>query len=75
MLFSDTVFTGGSFVVHPMNAQNQITVPLKYNKNQEEKIDIKVLLGEALNAPYFLVHEFSGFMMSKFAFFAAMEST
>ena len=56
ILFSDTVFTGGSFVVHPSQSTSTLKVPISYNKNQEEKIDIRILLGVGMNASHFLVH-------------------
>ena len=69
ILFSDTVFKGGSFVVHPTQSSSQVTIPIKHAKNSEEKIEIKILLGVGMNAPYFLVHEIKDFQLKRFSFF------
>ena len=56
ILFSDTMFKGGSFAVHPSQASSQIVVPLSQPKNTVDTLNIKILLGASMNAPYFLIH-------------------
>lgn len=58
IMFSDTLFKGGSFAVHPAESSNTITVPLSSVKNvAEAKIDLKILIGAGINAPFFVCHQ------------------
>lgn len=54
--YSDTIFTGGSFVVHPAESTTTCTVPLTHSKNSSEFIDIRILVGAGTNAPFFICH-------------------
>ena len=55
MLFSDSFFEGGSMVVHPKASENSLSVPLLKQKNTDEKIEMKILVGQAHNSPFFYV--------------------
>ena len=61
ILFSDTLFEGGSFAVHPSESVNQVKVPLTHKKNSAEPIDIRVLIGNGINAPFFTCHQVPSF--------------
>lgn len=61
ILYSDTLFSGGSFVVHPPESTNSINVPLTNAKNTAEKVDIRVLIGAGINAPFFVCHQVPSF--------------
>ena len=56
ILYSDTLFEGGSFVVHPSESTNQVKAPLTHAKNAPEAVDIRVLIGAGINAPFFACH-------------------
>ena len=75
-MFSDALFKGGSFAVHPAESSNAVTVPLKSVKNVtgDSKVDIKVLIGAGINAPFFTCHQVSGFQLPQFAFFAPLDT-
>ena len=53
VLFSDTLFAGGSFAVHATESSNTVVVPLSQSKNGSESIDIRLLIGAGINAPFF----------------------
>ena len=72
ILFSDTMFKGGSFAVHPSQASSQVKVPLSQPKNSADTLNIKILLGASMNAPYFLIHNEPSYQVPKFAFIAPL---
>lgn len=75
IMFSDSLFKGGSFAVHPAESSNAILVPLSSVKNAvEAKVDLKILIGAGINAPFFVCHQVSGFQLPQFAFFAPLDS-
>lgn len=74
ILYSDLLFAGGSFAVHPETSTNTVVVPLKRDKNVEETIMIQVLMGAGMNAPFFLIHSEPHFKIPKFAFFAPLDT-
>ena len=57
ILFSDTIFDGGSFAVHPSESTSALKVPLRSAKSSQETIDIRVLIGAGINAPFFVCHQ------------------
>ena len=42
-------------VVHPKASENSLSVPLLKQKNTDEKIEMKILVGQAHNSPFFYV--------------------
>ena len=75
MLFSDILFKGGSFAVHPSESVSQIQVPIVHAKNTAEAIELRVLIGAGINAPFFLCHTVPSFELPIFAFFAPLTSS
>jgi hypothetical protein len=47
---------GGSHAVHPITSTNKLVVSLNKEKNTAEQINITVLMGAGLNAPFFVTH-------------------
>lgn len=75
LLFSDGMFPkGGSHAVHPITSTNKLVVPLRKEKNNTEQINITVLLGAGLNAPFFLTHREPTYLMPKFAFIRPLKT-
>ena len=56
LLFSDTLFSGGSFAVHLSESSNQAKVPIKHSKSTAESMDIRLLIGAGINAQFFVCH-------------------
>ena len=63
ILYSDTLFDGGSLVVHPSESTNYVKAPFKHNKNASESVDIRVLIGAGVNAPFFACHQVPSFQL------------
>ena len=57
LLFSDTLFPGGSFAVHLSESSNQAKVPIKHSKSTAESMDIRLLIGAGINAQFFVCHQ------------------
>lgn len=75
LLFSDGMFPkGGSFAVHPTQSTNKVIVPLKKEKNTNESINLTILLGAGLNAPFFLTHKEPNYNFPKFAFIRPLKT-
>ena len=68
------MFKGGSFAVHPSQSSNQVKVPLSQPKNSVDTINIKILIGASMNAPFFLIHNEPNYQVPKFAFIAPLDS-
>ena len=71
MLFSDTLFKGGSYAVHPSESVNQLLVPISQTKSTAEVIDVRVTIGVSVNAPYFVCHQIP-FKLSPFALYSPL---
>lgn len=57
ILFSDSLFPkGGSHAIYPITSTNKLIVPLNKEKNTAEQINITILMGAGLNAPFFVIH-------------------
>ena len=74
ILYSDTLFTGGSLAVHPSDSTNYVKAPITHTKNTSETVDIRVLIGAGINAPFFVCHQVPAFQLPKFAFIAPLNS-
>lgn len=61
ILYSDTLLKGGSFVVHPSESSSQCVVPLSHTKNGAESVDVRILIGAGINAPFFFCHQIPAF--------------
>lgn len=61
-------------VVHPKASENHLEVPLYKEKNADEKIEMKILVGVGHNSPFFYVIQESQFFVSKFAFLAPLHT-
>ena len=74
ILYSDTLFTGGSLVVHPAESTNQVKASFTHAKNTCESVDIRVLIGAGINAPFFVCHQVPAFQLPQFAFIAPLKT-
>lgn len=49
-----------------------MVVPLSQPKNSEDSLNMKILLGASMNAPFFTIHSLPNYTVPKFAFIAPL---
>lgn len=65
---NEAIFDNGTCVDYPNKSTSETKIKILKEKNTNEKIEVKILLGQGANAPHFFIHE-QTIDVSKFAFF------
>ena len=61
--------SGGMFVVMQTVSSNQIVVPLQNEKNTQQMVDVKVIVGQGLDSASFHTIEVQQIQLKKFQMF------
>lgn len=69
ILQNDALFEGGTIVVHPNASTNEVSVPIKKEKNTDLTVDLKILIGAGMHSKNLLIHHVPRLKLSKFAMF------
>ena len=69
---NEAIFEGGLHVEYPFKSTNKIKIRVSKDKNTEETVSLRVLIGQGQNSSIFLVHE-ETFSLHRYAFFMMQE--
>mmetsp|Transcript_24131 Transcript_24131/g.32897 ORF Transcript_24131/g.32897 Transcript_24131/m.32897 type:complete len:125 (-) Transcript_24131:724-1098(-) len=69
ILQNDALFEGGTIVMHPNTSTNEVSVPIKKEKNTDLTVDLKILIGAGMHSQNLLIHHVPRLKLSKFAMF------
>ena len=67
ILFCEALFEGDSYALHPNQATSSVTIPIKYDKNMELTLDIRILLGPGIHSQQFFIYHEPKYLFRRFS--------
>ena len=69
VIYNEALFEGDSFVSYPSQSTSQLQIPLKCEKNQEQVLDLRVMVGTGIHSSQFFIHHEPRYILRRFSMF------